>query len=262
LLNGASIRAIAEIAYNLTFDDILGEFIKARVVDTEEEFGDMVNEINEDAAFAGGKRKQAELGLLYLDRNRKKDLLPVASALVSQAFDKIRVGKDEVEQLNKYLVRDGFQYDRQKKLILPTVGRPKVEKQIYSELDARLDVLNPRLTRMHNGIWEVLASGSSDAGRHAVSSSRELLRQVVDGLVGPSGNGLTRKAKIRRLLKSERNTEVIDSVARLVDSIYSSGSVGEHTSVTTETAALLGKMTEYCLLFLLRRVQGKIKLEH
>lgn len=253
MLSGASIRTIAEFAYHLSTDDIVGEFIKARVVDNKQEFGAMIGEMDEGAAEYGSKREKAELGLLSLRESKSRKLLPVASALINESFRKMGAGTKEEGKLNRFLIRDGFRYDRKSKAILPSVGKPKLEGELSSELDRRLRALNVRFVKMHGGIWDALASGGDDAARQSVSSSRELLRQVIGELAGKPGEKLERKAKVKLILGSKKNVEVVDSVARLANSLYGSSSAGEHTSVDTSSASLLGKMTEYCLLYILRR---------
>ena len=85
---------------------MIGEFIKARVVESDEGFLAMTSKIDEAAAEYANKGKKAELGLIYLKQNRKSKLIPVASALVSRGLRK--AGAKEEARLNRYLMQDGY----------------------------------------------------------------------------------------------------------------------------------------------------------
>ena len=139
----------------------------------------------------------------------------------------------------------------EEKTLLPTTGNLQVESELASELDETLKKLDPKFPVMRQGIWDAISSTNKDKARHAIASSRELLSQAIDKLAGnPPGNH-TRKERIRKILGSKAESELVDAVGNLVDKVYALSSSGAHTGPSVKKAVLCAKMTEYCLLFIL-----------
>lgn len=253
ILGNASISLIAEIGSYLTEHTIIGIFIMKGLVSDEEHYGEIVSDYASKTSFS--KVSKIE-GILHYFNNEPK-VLGAASALISKTIEQVKPPPD-IEQLNGYLIRDGLRYDPTTAQIITLSGQQLIEERISSELEDRLTKLGNHFAAMHKGIWDAISSGSEDSLRHATVSARELLRQVIDVLAGEDQHNLTRKARIERILHSESRTEVVDAVACLVDAIYSSQSASEHTEPDFNTVILVAKMTEYCLLFILREAQGSV----
>ena len=95
-------------------------------------------------------------------------------------------------------------------------------------LDALLFNLNPDFVEMRQGVWSALQGNGPDRLRHASTSQRELLRQLLEHLVPhnllPEENrqGPQVKARIRIGLKtSKSDAEFIDALANAILSYYS-----------------------------------------
>jgi DNA-binding transcriptional ArsR family regulator/ribosome-associated translation inhibitor RaiA len=96
------------------------------------------------------------------------------------------------------------------------------------ELDERLYQLNPDYVEMRQGSWAALRQSNPDRIRHAATSHRELVRQLLQQLVPdadlPTENnqGTQLKARIKKALgTSEENAEFIDAVGKAVVTLYS-----------------------------------------
>lgn len=95
-------------------------------------------------------------------------------------------------------------------------------------LDALLFNLNPDFVEMRQGAWSALQGNSPDRLRHAGTSQRELLRQLLEQLVPrdllPKENrqGLQIKARVRIALKtSESDAEFIQDLSKAIERYYS-----------------------------------------
>ena len=96
------------------------------------------------------------------------------------------------------------------------------------ELDEQLYQLNPDYVEMRQGAWVALRQSNPDRIRHAATSHRELVRQLLQQLVPdaelPEENkqGTQLKARIKKALgTSEGNAEFIDAVGKAVVTLYS-----------------------------------------
>jgi ribosome-associated translation inhibitor RaiA len=111
----------------------------------------------------------------------------------------------------------------------PTLAKPDQSFEEYGdqELDNRLYKLNPSYVEMRQGAWAALNQSNPDRIRHAATSHRELLRQMLQQLVPnaelPEENrqGTQLKARIKKALgTSEENAEFIDAVGAAVVTLY------------------------------------------
>jgi len=253
ILSNASIRSIAKIGCLLTEHAIIGILITEELLRDEAHYHEIVSHYASKTSFS----KEAKIEAILLYFNNDPRVLGAASSLISETIKQVTPPPD-IQQLNRFLTRDGLQYDPKTARIIPSTGEPKIEEEISSELDKRLAKLGKRYVSMRKGVWDAISSGSEDSLRHATASSRELLRQVIDLLAGEGQGNLTRKDRIRQILHSESRTTVVNATADLVEGIYESQSASEHTESDLDTTILTAKMTEYCLLFILRKAQGPV----
>jgi len=124
--------------------------------------------------------------------------------------------------------------------------------EMMSELERMLNEIKPDFLRMFKGSWEALLSDNPDRYRQAISSMRELLRQVIDELSGAKG-GETRKERVRQILGRGSDTELVDALASTVDAIYDFQSSREHTQSDYESAIFVISEAEYVLYYILKR---------
>nr|MDO8099657.1 hypothetical protein [Candidatus Njordarchaeota archaeon] len=218
-----------------------------RFVESEEEYGEIISDYKSPLSNS----KEAKVEAVLRCFNEEPKVLGATSSLLATAKSRL-----DVEELNRYLIRDGYEYDSEKKQIIPSTGHPEIEAKILSELESRLANLGDEFPPIHSGVWDAISSGTEDSLRQAVSSSRELLSQVVRKLTSQLSDNPTRKSRIKAILQSKSQADVIDSVANLVNAIYSSQSGGVHSESSLDTTIMVAKLTEYCLLFILRKTQG------
>lgn len=143
----------------------------------------------------------------------------------------------------------GFTYDAEKGQIQPVTGHEEEEMRTLTELDSMLRELDSRYVDMRWGAWDALLSRNPDNYRQSISSMREMLRQVLDQL----GSGETRKEKVRSILASSTETELVEALAEVVDKLYALLSAKEHTEPEFENTLFAIKETEHVLYFILRQ---------
>jgi len=250
-LSPASIRKIARIAAMMTEHEMIGTLVEEGLLQGEQDFYNK----SEDYMTSLSRSKAAKSEAILKYFNKDSTVLAAGGVLIQQAIQRFHPGPD-IENLNRSLVRDGLQYDPMSGRIVPATGAPEEEKKLQTELDRRLWNLNPEFQRMHEGLWDAISSGSADKLRQANSSARELLRQTVDHLVGNGLEKMSRKARIKRILQSESRGELVDAIAELVDQLYGAQSAQEHSRPDPDTVILTAKITEYCLLYVLRKIPG------
>jgi hypothetical protein len=109
------------------------------------------------------------------------------------------------------------------------------------DLDPHLSQLNPEYVEMRRGAWLALYQPNPDRLRHAATSQRELVRQLLQQLVPeaqlPEENRKSTqlKARIRIALgTSDGNAEFIDSVGKAVVSLYDQLNKYTHHNVKHE----------------------------
>jgi hypothetical protein len=157
----------------------------------------------------------------------------------------------DLDTLKTHLRPLGLDVDIKNKRVVPTTTRPEAELELRSVLEVKLAKINPEFPRMLNGAWDAYYSNNANKYRNTISSCRELLNQFITKL---SKGGLTRKERIRFILGSKSETELVEAVAELVDQIYSVQSAQEHTSPDRATALFVLAETEHVLHFLLSHV--------
>ncbi len=208
-LSPASIRKIAKIAAMMTEHEIIGSLVEEGLVVGERDFYNKSEEYM--TSLSNSKAAKSEAILRYF--NKDSAVLAAASVLVGQSAQRFHPGPD-IDDLNRSLIRDGFQFDPTKGKITPVTGTPEDEEKIQTELDQRLVRLKPDLQRIHEGIWDAISSGSADKLRQANASARELLRQTIDNLVGGNPEKLSRKARIKKILQSKSRAELVEAVGK------------------------------------------------
>ena len=164
-----------------------------------------------------------------------------------------RYGRRDIDEV-KYVIRHinavGFEYTDGK--LVSALGHDKPRIEMMSELERMLNEIKPDFLRMFKGSWEALLSDNPDRYRQAISSMRELLRQVIDELSGAKG-GETRKERVRQILGRDSDTELVDALASTVDAIYDFQSSREHTQSDYESAIFVISEAEYVLYYILKR---------
>jgi hypothetical protein len=145
----------------------------------------------------------------------------------------------------------GYTYDAKKGQIQPLIGHEEEEIKTVTELDSMLGKLNSKYVSMRLGAWDALLSRNPDNYRQSISSIRELLRQVLDQL----GSGETRKDKVRSILASSTETELVDSLAEVIDKLYAFQSAKEHTETEFESTLFAIREAEHVLYFILKRAK-------
>ncbi len=250
VLTKASIRKIASICGPaLTEYKIIGVLVERRWVKNEDDFYAK----GSDYASGLSHSKAAKIEAIMEYFNRDSTVLAVGAALLSAATDALITDHLDFDDLNRSLGLDGYVYDPRKRIIIPIVGQAEKEIEIQTELEDRLSKLDASFVKIKRGIWDAISSGTSDNLRHALSSSRELLNQVINHLVEGNPEKMTRKERVNKIIRSGSTSEVVNAVAKLVDALYATMSSKEHTQPDFESTVLTARMTEYCLLFVLRK---------
>ncbi len=253
VLSKASILRVANLCGPaLTEYKIIGVLVENRWVKNEDDF------YQKGADYVTGlsHSKAAKIEAILLYFNGDTTVLAASAALLSAAAKELFRDPPNFDDLNRSLGLDGYVYDSRKGTMVPIVGQAEKEAETQTELQERLRKLDPKFSKMEQGIWDAISSGGADNLRHAVSSSRELLNQVIDRLVGGNPDQLTRRQRIEKILGSKSTAKVVDAIAGLVNELYSSMSTLEHTEPDLDTTVLTAKMTEYSLLFILRKIDS------
>lgn len=141
----------------------------------------------------------------------------------------------------------GYELEREEPVVRPTTIGSEEEEKMMDALDDMLNKVNPTLVQKRRGARAVLLSEQPDSVSQAVSSCRELLNQTINSLA----EGKTRKEKVLKILEG-REAEVVESLAELIDSLYSLQSKGTHAESDIETALFVIKITEDALYYLLK----------
>jgi hypothetical protein len=151
----------------------------------------------------------------------------------------------------------GLDWVKVSKQVRPTSTHPEAERIIRNELGHLLSEVDADYPNMLEGAWEAYYSKNPDRYRHTISSCRELLSQVTRRLT--SNKKMERKERIRQILGSKHRTELVESAAALVASIYDAQSAEEHTSPDQATASFVLVETEHILYFLLKQAKRVAK---
>jgi hypothetical protein len=260
-LRPASRRVIAEIASEMKHDHIVAEFEKLELLADQQEYNDILNGMEGGISMQGKEAQlKAMLDWVANDEERDKKLIPLAENLVSKALRGRSNARPEAKRLNLFLMGDGKAYNSRTETISDAIGRIKVERKLSAELDRRLADIDEKLVEVHDGMWDALASDSKDSERHASSSSRGLLQQVLEkltsDLVAEKGKEISINRRVRHIFKSENDAELVNAMVKAAQRIYGATSKGVHSKADYDPVVIAAKMTEYVLLFILRRAQS------
>lgn len=146
----------------------------------------------------------------------------------------------------------GFDYDIRSQKVIPTVGHTKEEVQIETELEEMLDRFDPKYREMLRGAWGSFLSDNPDKYRQTVTSLRELTSMTIRQL---APNETTRKERIKRILTSETEGELVESLAETIVKLQDLLSTKVHTEADYNTTLFALKATESLLFFLLKKAE-------
>jgi hypothetical protein len=154
----------------------------------------------------------------------------------------------------------GFSYNYATQQVIPITDHIEEDVKIQSEIDIILRRLSSQsgsdYVSKRQGAWDTLLSESHDRYPQAVSSIRDLLSAVLRQLAPDKE---TRKSRVKAILTSDTETDLVNSIANTIDELY-----GLQSKIhVTETAKMLDyesalfaiKTTEYLLYFLLKRAK-------
>jgi hypothetical protein len=161
-----------------------------------------------------------------------------------------RINQTHFEDFVRDLQALGFKYEWSggtEIALTPIVIDNEGEARLIDELDRMLLKVNPTLVETRRGAWNALLSGSEDSDRQAIASSRQLLAETLR----TAGTGKDREERVRSILK-DKDAEMVEAVAKLVDSVYDLQSKGEHAKPNFDRALYVIKLTEYSLHYILK----------
>lgn len=130
-------------------------------------------------------------------------------------------------------------------MIITEAGRVALERGALDALDEALFAVSPTLIEMRRGAWRSAKSNLPDAARHAATSARELLTQVLHALSpdaavkGQPGykakdGRITRRDRLKFAIsqrsrgKSDSDLAIAETAADLMEAVYTKLSVGTH----------------------------------
>lgn len=164
-------------------------------------------------------------------------------------------GKELFEGFNFFL-RElnvlGFDYDISKHKVIPTVGHTKEDIEIKTELEEMLDRLDPKYREMLRGAWDSFLSHNPDKYRHTVTSLRELTSMITRQLAPVEK---TRKDRIKKIIASEKEEELVESLAETIVKLQDLQSNKVHTEADYNNTLFALKATENLLFFLLKKAE-------
>lgn len=164
-------------------------------------------------------------------------------------FDLIAVSTD-FHRFRRELETLGFVYDIDNGKIVSTTGHEETKQIERTELETMLARLDPKFAKLHQDAWNALLFDESDGPRQSVNSIKELLNQVLHHLV--PGEGLTRMQRLTKILDFEE-TDFVESLASLIDSLQSLQSKRTHTTSDSESALFIVLETENALSYILKK---------
>lgn len=243
ILSTSSIRVIAELGSRKKEYEFKGYLKKLEIVDSEQEYWRILD-VYKDIS-SSSKEAKLEAVLTYLNKIEEDKLLGFVNLLLEGLLS-----YEDSSYLNNYLQRDGLLYDMSEKFLKPSLGHFEEEGQISSELEEMLEEINPDFLAMYRGAWEALSSGTVDSFRHCISSTRELLSQLLREL---APEATTRKSRVKLILNSESQSELVDNISRVIDKLYGVLSGKEHTSPDYLSTLYTLKMAEYTIYYILKK---------
>jgi hypothetical protein len=125
----------------------------------------------------------------------------------------------------------------------------KIIEEKDESLKKLLQEIDPKYADMYEGAWQALESDNPERIRHSSSSLRKLVEQIVN-----LGAGKTRKEKVKSILKSKHETELVNALIDLVIALSGVLNKGVHEDLEFDTALFTMKITEYLLQYVLNRL--------
>ncbi len=180
----------------------------------------------------------------------------------------------EVAQLLEQLISDGLLRptysdiaDPENWLEITQTGRVALATGAVDELEAALLPLGQHLVDMRRGAKAAMSGRQPDSQRQAAFSARELLVQVLHALApdedvksqaGFGNSTVSRKARVRFILKnqtireySDSTAEMVESLAGWVETVYGKLSAEGHGRVSARQAKHLVQSVDLILETLL-----------
>jgi hypothetical protein len=115
-----------------------------------------------------------------------------------------------------------------------------------------LDKLDPKYRDMLQGAWDSFLSENKDKNRQTLTSLRELTSMVIRQLAPEE---TTRKNRIRRIIASEKEEELTESLVDTIVKLQDLHSKNVHTKPDYDSTLFALKATEYLLFFLLKKAK-------
>lgn len=243
ILSPSTIRVIAEKTSQITEFKIKGILKKLEIIHDDEEYVAILDKWINGTSWS--KEAKLEAILRFLSEKEDEKLFALISELIRA---NPQLSLSDIKEINKYMAKDGLTYDPETSEIYPSVGQIKEEQRITSELEIMLKDLDPDLFAMYKGAWDALSSGSEDAYRHCISSIRELIRQVLNKL---APGDKTRKQRVREIIGSSTQAELVEAIAKVVDELYAVLSAKEHTQPDFRSTLFALKIAEHTIHYLL-----------
>jgi hypothetical protein len=164
-------------------------------------------------------------------------------------FDIIAVSND-FHRFRRELETLGLIYDVDNGKIVPATGHEDTKQIERTGLEKMLARLDPRFAKLHQQAWNALLLDESDGPRQSVNSIKELLNQILHHLVPEEG--LTRMQRLTKILDFEE-TDFVESLAELIDSLQSLQSKRTHIMSDLESALFIVLETENVLYYILKK---------
>lgn len=164
-------------------------------------------------------------------------------------FDIIAVSND-FHRFRRELETLGFVYDIDNGKVVSTTGHEEIKQVERTELEKILARLDPQFAKLHQDAWNSLLFDETDGPSKSVNSVKELLNQVLNRLVPEEG--LTRVQRLTKILNFEE-TDFVESLAILIDSLQSLQSEKTHMMSDLESALFIVLETENVLAYILKK---------
>lgn len=132
-----------------------------------------------------------------------------------------------------------------------TRGKPPME--IEAHINDLLSKHFPECAKRYEGAWKSLESDNPDRFRHASTSMREIIREIL----GKSNE--TRKERLHGLSNSESEQNLMEALANTVEEIYRTLNKGTHSELEETMAILSIRITENILSYVLETLDGEFR---
>jgi hypothetical protein len=195
-------------------------------------------------------------GLYFIDPEKFRQFLEFVLTEIVDERKPLLVtnGKEIFDGFGKFLSELntlGFDYDFSSNKVILTVGHMREDRQIKTELEEMLERLDSKYCPMLNGAWESFLSDNPDKYRQTITSLREMTSMVIRQL---APNEETRKDKIKKIIGSEKETALVESLAETIVKLQDVQSTKVHTEPDYDSTLFALKATENLLFFLLKKV--------